>query len=163
MGRHTKTMSVLALFCFIVMSLAVVSAQEYKIFGGGLVITSDGSKTTFMYIFGIPFPPPKSLTVEGELLKSTTIRIEGYDKSKNLLLPAQDSPIPQGEPGMSKGQMQIGKWFTNAANVTWEFTKAGISFDTDDATYLSKKDGARIIFTKQEVRFDGVEKMPKAK
>lgn len=114
------------------------------------------------------FPPPKTLTVEGDLLnRSATIRIiriEGYDKydkSKNLLLPTQNSPIPQGEPDRSKGQM--GKWFTNAANVTWEFTKAGISFDTDDATYLSKKDGAKIIFTKQEVRLDGVEKLPKAK
>lgn len=162
MGRNMRFIAALLLFCFVGVSMEVVSAQEYKIAGGGLVTTSDGWKTPVMYIFGIPFPPPKSLTVKGELLnRSATIIIEGYDKSKNLLLPTKDSPVLQGVPDQSKGQM--GPWFTCAANITWEFTKAGISFDTGDSTYLSKKDGAKIIFTKQGVRLDGVKKLPKAK
>lgn len=102
----------------------------------------------------------QKLTVEGELEKPLTIKIIGFEKGRFTV--TKESVIPV----YNKFDPRTGiesKPYWQAINVTWEFTKAGISFDTQDATYVSNKEGARIIFTKEEVRMDGVEKIVKRK
>jgi len=135
--------------------------REYKISGGGIVKTRDG-KVAIMYVLGFPFQPPKKLAAEGEILKQViTIKIEKYDRSKGLLIPTEDSFVPLVAPDETINTERTS--FTHAANVIWEFSKAGISFKINNVTYLSKKNGAKIIFTKEGVRLDGVEEKEKKK
>ncbi len=125
---------------------------NFNIVGGG-VVTIDGRTNAFMLIMGWPFPV-KSLKVAGSLQQPLTIKVCGYDKDKKLLLVTKDSIVPSGEPSAGKPI----EYFTQAANVVWEFTKAGITFDTDDGVYVVDKEGATISFGKDGVHLDGVTK-----
>lgn len=103
-----------------------------------------------LLLAGAPFTN-SSLTPEGSLLRPITIRIS--DAKGPLLIPAEDSLIPV--------RFDPFGFFSRAAGVTWEFTKSGISFDTDDAAFVVERDGAKVTFTKEGVSLDGIRRLPK--
>jgi hypothetical protein len=106
-----------------------------------------------MLVAGIPFPVT-SLKVEGSLQRKLTIRIRDYDKDKKALVVMAESVVPASEPRPGKAS----KYFTQAANVTWEFTKAGITFETVEGPFVAEKEGATIVFTDNGVEMNGVVK-----
>lgn len=118
---------------------------------GGTVATVNGETKACMLIQGMSFPV-NSLKTIGSLPQPLTITIRGYDKDKKVLLVTGDSIVPTGEPVPGKSL----EYFTQASNVVWQFSKAGISFVTADGTYVANKDGATISFTDKGVQMDGV-------
>jgi hypothetical protein len=91
------------------------------------------------------FPP------QGSILRPITIRVS--DAKGPLLIPAASSLVPV--------RFQPFGFFSCAVGVTWEFTKKGISFDTDDATFLVEKDGAKVTFTKEGPSFKDIKRVSK--
>ena len=161
-STNTKIMimivTLFSVFLLVSSTLQASSQESFQIVGGGIVRMAD-VKRPVMLILGFPFPPPSSLKVEGELVPPPiTISIEQYDKNRRIFLPTKDSLVPVSEPG--GGNI---KYFTQAINVIWSFTQAGISFETNDAEYISEKDGATINFTKNGVVLNSVKKVEKRK
>ena len=121
----------------------------------------EGKKVFPVAIYGgVPFIP-LPLTVDGELKNPITIKI--ISCQRGLLLPTQDSPTPLLEKFDPDTNKKESKFFTHAVNMTWEFTKPGISFEADDTTYVSEKAGAIISFTKEGIKMGGIKKIPTRK
>jgi hypothetical protein len=123
---------------------------------GGLLMEKNGTKIPVMLVKGIPFSVPNSLTVEGTSSRPITINIVDYDKQKRLFVPSDDSLIPRSEPAPDADRPKQDAFCVQAENITWIFAKAGIKFETDDATYVSEKADAKISFTKDGVILEGI-------
>lgn len=122
---------------------------------GGMVATRGDSKVPCMLIQGFPFPP-SPLKTDGELPPGTPIRIESYDKERKELQPASDSWVPVIEPTSNNNEPTA---LAHAVNVLWQFTKSGITFEADGATYKTEKADATISFTKDGVKMEGIRKI----
>jgi TPR repeat protein len=139
-------------------ALKTIGQKTYRVLGGGVAVVN-GKTKAFMLIWGKPFPAG-SLKVTGKLNRpSLEIKILDYDKEKKLFEPTDDSPVPTSEPEPGKPT----EYLTQAINVVWLFTKAGIAFDTDDGTYVSETNGATIAFTESGVDMKGIKKQQQTK
>jgi len=110
-------------------------------------------------VAGIPFPPSTLKVDTNATLLTTRIMLCGIEDG--LLLPEIESAVPMYM-GLYNGQIEK-TFFTHAIGVTWEFTKQGISFEADDATYVSEKAGATIQFTGNGVETKGIKQVLKKK
>jgi hypothetical protein len=97
----------------------------------------------------LPFAP-SPLKVDGELTGNYSIKITAQEKG--CLIPTEDSAVPVRMPSR--------KFYTHAVNVTWEFVKPGIAFETEGTNYVSEKAGATISFTEAGVKMDGIKTTP---
>jgi hypothetical protein len=107
---------------------------------------------------GLPFPVSR-LKVDGELVNPLTIRITGFQKGR--LTVTEESVVPVYNNFDFRTGSVESKLYTQAINVTWEFTTAGITFDADGVIYKSERVGASISFSKAGVVMNGVSKVPK--
>ena len=112
-------------------------------------------------LYGGVLFPPGTIKVDGALTSPLKITITGVANGK--LVPTEDSMIPvleQYNPYSGEFKREL---YTHAANVTWKFVKKGITFEAEDGTYVTEKDGATIRFTKGGVKMNGVKKVKNAK
>lgn len=132
--------------------------------GAKVAIEKNGKKETITIpvygVAGIPFPASPLKVDATATLMATKIMISGIENG--LLLPELSSAVPMYIGQTNDGKKE-NKFFTHAINVSWEFTKSGIFFDTDDAKYISEKAGATIQFTDNGIKMDGIKKMQKTK
>lgn len=131
-----------------------VRGRKFNIWGG-MVAKRGDSKVPCMLIQGFPFPP-SPLKTEGELPKGRPIRIESYDKEHKELQPASDSWVPVIDPTSNNNETTA---LAHAINVTWQFTKPGITFEADGATYKAEKVDATISFTEDGIKMEGIRKI----
>lgn len=85
--------------------------------------------------------------------KERTIGIEETDDGFTLM-PSKDSLVPIWIDATGAEVRQ--ELLVRAANVTWVFKKEGTRFETITHTYVTTKPAAKVSFTKDGVRLDGV-------
>jgi len=120
----------------------------------GQRVGPDGQKVIGVAVYGgLPFMP-SSMTVKGELELPLMIKIIGTKDRE--LVPSEDSLVPVYEQFNPYTKQLTSKLYTQASNVTWQFTKAGIEFTVDGIVYIAGKEGAIVAFTKNGVRLEGI-------
>jgi len=115
------------------------------------------SETVAAYeIGGLPLQPPPSLDVNNRfefVLQPPVIRIEGSTRS-GLLLLTKDSCYPVYiDTGKGRPDLQN---LVTVVGASWEFTKAGIAFETEEGRFVSARPGATIKFSDAGARVDGI-------
>lgn len=131
-----------------------VRGTKFHIWGGMIAKRGD-SKAPCMLIYGFPFQP-SPIKTDGELPEKPVIYIESYDKEHKELQPTSDSGVPVIDPASNNNETTA---LAHAVNVSWQFTKPGITFESDGTTYKAEKVDATISFTKDGVRMDGIRKV----
>ena len=102
---------------------------------------------------GCPFEVTEPLKVNSdlEMRVENTIEIEGANDTILFLSPTSARPII-----FQQGQFFIG--CETFRNMVWVFKKKGIQFRAGDDIYVAKKAGAKIKFSSEGMKLDGIEK-----
>jgi hypothetical protein len=103
---------------------------------------------------GVRFPiEPFKVDDSAAFREAKTITITDY--TNGFMIASPDSTVPTQMGYDASGNFNT-KFLTHIVNMTWVFDKPGIAFEAQSNKYTSVKAGAKISFTTNGIKMDGI-------